>query len=292
MCRNAGKRAGCIPARRPLRHSRCRADSAQAYRRRRDAAAPSRGSAALCLQPRLRSLSRTRLSSGLLHWQDGSRSSPHCVLPVAASTTITPVICGCSEQKYSYEPGVVNVNENLPSVSSAFDLNCFPVAATVCGMSSSLYHVTVAPAFTVRRGGSNVKLSIFAVASAAPTGEARKRSPATRTALKLAAAEAAAGTFLVVIVGASALQPLIDDREALFALLEGDARHAEQAAQLLVRDFHRARRRSAAGRRLRESGGARSVEADVAFDLLHDLVDVAVEHGHGAEPLHQLERAA
>jgi hypothetical protein len=56
--------------------------------------------------------------------------------PVAASTTMVPVICGCKEQKYSYVPGVVNVNVNLSSVSSGLDLNCLVVDVTVCGMSS------------------------------------------------------------------------------------------------------------------------------------------------------------
>ena len=49
----------------------------------------------------------------------------HCaaLLPVVPSTTTVPVMYGCSEQKYWYTPGVVNVNEKLSSVSSAFDLN-------------------------------------------------------------------------------------------------------------------------------------------------------------------------
>ena len=33
------------------------------------------------------------------------------------------------------------------------------------------------------------------------------------------------------------------------------------------------------------------MEGHVAFDLLHDLVDVAVEHGDGAEALQEIERA-
>src|SRR5215469_15133748 len=34
--------------------------------------------------------------------------------------------------------------------------------------------------------------------------------------------------------------------------------------------------------RLREAGGACSVEGHIAFDLLHDLIDMAVEHSHRA----------
>src|SRR5262249_36731922 len=92
------------------------------------------------------------------------------LLPVAASTTIAPVMCGCSEQKYSYVPGVLNVNENLSSVSSTFDLNSFALDITVCGISSALVHVTVVPAFTVMRCGLNVKLSTFTLSSSARAG--------------------------------------------------------------------------------------------------------------------------
>src|SRR4029453_7337018 len=67
-------------------------------------------------------------------------------------------MCGCKEQKYSYVPGVVNVNENLSSVSSAFDLKNLPLETTVWGVSSSLIHVTVVPAFTAVRCGANAKL--------------------------------------------------------------------------------------------------------------------------------------
>src|SRR4029077_18561421 len=86
----------------------------------------------------------------------------HCaaLLPVVVSTTTVPVMYGCSEQKYSYMPGWVNVNEKLPSVSSTFDLNSLLEDATVCGVSSALSHATVVPAFTVMRAGEKAKLSI------------------------------------------------------------------------------------------------------------------------------------
>ena len=44
------------------------------------------------------------------------------------------------------------------------------------------------------------------------------------------------------------------------------------------------------GRRLREGGRTRGVEGDIALDLLHHLVDVAVEHGDRAELLQHPER--
>src|SRR5262249_61153427 len=103
----------------------------------------------------------------------------HCfgaMLPVAASTTIVPVICGCKEQKYLNAPGVVNVNEKLPSVSSAFDRKLLG-DTTVCGMSSSFVHVTVVPALTLSSCGPKVKFPILtAVASAAQTGVAAERT--------------------------------------------------------------------------------------------------------------------
>src|SRR3954468_4081622 len=74
-------------------------------------------------------------------------------------TTILPTMCGCSEQKQSYSPGVLNVNEKRPSVSRALERKDRSLAAMVCGMSSSLIQVTVVPAVTVSVGGENVKLS-------------------------------------------------------------------------------------------------------------------------------------
>ena len=41
---------------------------------------------------------------------------------------------------------------------------------------------------------------------------------------------------------------------------------------------------------LREAGGACSVEGHIAFDLLNDLMDMAVEHSHRAKALQHVER--
>ena len=57
-------------------------------------------------------------------------------------------------------------------------------------------------------------------------------------------------------------------------------------------DLHRAGRGRGARRRLRKGGRARGMESDVAFHLLHHLMDVAVEHRHRAEALEQLKRPA
>src|SRR6516225_9559141 len=91
-------------------------------------------------------------------------------------------MCGCREQKYSYVPGVVNVNENLSRVSSAFDLKSLLLEAMVCGTSSSLAQVTVVPAFTVMRCGVKVNWSMSTSASVAGADAAGKAAAAAKTA--------------------------------------------------------------------------------------------------------------
>src|SRR5262249_45011975 len=90
----------------------------------------------------------------------------------------------------------------------------------------------------------------------------------------------------------SALQRRIDNGEPLLARLERYAGGAEARAERCLRYLLRAGRWRAARRRLRESGRARGVEGDIAFNLLHHLMDVAVEYGHRAEAFHVGERAA
>jgi hypothetical protein len=67
--------------------------------------------------------------------------------------------------------------------------------------------------------------------------------------------------------------------------------NAEKGAQLVVGDFHRSRRRCRTRRWLRERGRQGGVKGDVDLNLLHDLVDVAVEHRHRTEALEMVERA-
>src|SRR6516165_1168097 len=105
-------------------------------------------------------------------------------------------MCGCREQKYSYVPGVVNVNENLSPVSSAFDLKSLLLEAMVCGTSSSLVQVTVVPAFTVMRCGVKVNWSISTSVSAACADAAGKAAAAARTA----AASVIATRSLAIVV--------------------------------------------------------------------------------------------
>src|SRR5512143_1286499 len=69
-------------------------------------------------------------------------------------------------------------------------------------------------------------------------------------------------------------------------MVAGDEVHAgdtEHLPKSLGSDRHRAGGGSAAGCGLRERSGHRRMEADVALDLLHYLVNVPVEHGDRAE---------
>src|SRR5512143_3598395 len=202
---------------------------------------------------------------------------------------IFPIMCGWIAQKYSTVPAVANDCLKLSSVSSASERNLPSFSATTCGMSSPLTQVTVVPAFTVRTGGSKVKLAIFTSASAANAGE-------TASNITKPARLAAITCCVLVIVSFRPLSPSsarkrrVGDGERLAAHPHRDAGDAEHRAKPIRRHRHGARRGRRPSYRLREAGGSRGMEGHVAFDLLHDLVDVAVEHGHRTEPLQHGER--
>src|SRR6185503_13073445 len=120
-----------------------------------------------------------------------------------------------------------------------------------------------------------------------PLGRLWRQEGALRRMRRASAFE----TWMDDLAFALALQRRVDNGEPLFVLLEGDARYAEHAAQLVVRHLHRAGRGRRSRRRLWKRGRARGVEGDVALDLLHHLVDVAVEHGDRAELLQVTESA-
>src|SRR5580765_8374579 len=60
-------------------------------------------------------------------------------------------------------------------------------------------------------------------------------------------------------------------------------RYAQEASQLFRGHFHRSGRRCFARLWLRESSGTCGVKCDVTLDLLHGLMNVSVENGHGAK---------
>jgi hypothetical protein len=72
----------------------------------------------------------------------------------------------------------------------------------------------------------------------------------------------------------------VSDGERLVALFYGDGGDAEHTAQPVLWDLHGAGRGCCARRGLQERGRAGGVERHRAFHLLHDLVNVAVEHRH------------
>ena len=80
------------------------------------------------------------------------------------------------------------------------------------------------------------------------------------------------------------MQRLVNDGKPLLPTHEIYLGNPEQRAQLVIRDFHRAGRGRGTGRWLREPGCPGGVEGDIAFDFLHHLMDVAVEHGDRAKP--------
>src|ERR1700730_10917089 len=67
-------------------------------------------------------------------------------------------------------------------------------------------------------------------------------------------------------------------------------RDTENAAQFIVGHFHGTGCLRGAGRRLWKRGRHSGVECDVAFHLLHYLVDVAIENGYRAEAFEMAER--
>jgi hypothetical protein len=66
--------------------------------------------------------------------------------------------------------------------------------------------------------------------------------------------------------------------------------NAQNSPQLVVRHLHRAGALGGTRSGLRKRGRHCSVERDIAFHLLHDLVNVSVQHGNGSKPLEIAER--
>src|ERR1700730_826979 len=67
-------------------------------------------------------------------------------------------------------------------------------------------------------------------------------------------------------------------------------RDPQYGTQPFVWNLHRPRSRSGARSRLRKRSRHTRMKRDVALHLLHDLMNMSVENGYGAEPLHVSER--
>src|ERR1700689_1050709 len=66
-------------------------------------------------------------------------------------------------------------------------------------------------------------------------------------------------------------------------LRDGDAGYPEHRSQLFGRNLERSGSRADAGNGLGVGRRARRMEGHVALDLLHDLMNVSVQHRHRAE---------
>src|ERR1700690_3927506 len=173
-------------------------------------------------------------------------------------TIIVPFICAWIEQRYSYLPGSLNVNENLSPVSSPFDLNVLPsTLTTVCTSSSLLVHVTCVPAGIVNSFGTNVKLSMFTSFAAAfsccavagvealPTARPASVSEIARanTAPTDRIAQATRVRFVLqrFMPISLALQSGIHNCQRVFPANKVYIRDPQQPIQLFRRHFHRSR---------------------------------------------------
>src|SRR5207249_8725443 len=61
--------------------------------------------------------------------------------------------------------------------------------------------------------------------------------------------------------------------------------HSQQASQLFRRNLHWTRRRRRTRMRLREGGRGGRVESDIAFYLLHGLMNVSIENRYRSKTL-------
>ena len=174
-------------------------------------------------------------------------------------TTMRPVILGWIEQKYLYVPGASKRWENCSSVSSTGDLNFCSVLTTLCGTSSRFVQVIVVPTGT----------------EASRWGEA----------------EVVHHNFVGVRRLRLGFERHVGDRDRVIYAVKRHAGEPEHFPQPIVGHLHRARRRRRAWRGLREGGRHGRVKRDVAFDLLHDLMNVTVQDRHGTKPLEIRQRA-
>ena len=188
-------------------------------------------------------------------WQsarsDSSHASPHDDADRSSS--------GGSSRSTCSVPGASNRCENCSSVSSTGDLNFCSVLTTLCGTSSRFVQVIVVPTGTDAVAGAKLKLSIT--------------------------------TSWAAAVSRLGFERHVGDRDRVIDAVKRHAREPEHFAQPVVGHLHRARRRRRAWRRLREGGRHRRVKRDVAFDLLHHLMDVTVQDRHGTKPLQIRQRA-
>src|ERR1700730_6122323 len=168
-----------------------------------------------------------------------------------------------------------------------------------CGMSSRLIQVTSVPAGIVSSIGPKLKLSMVTAFVAgfswAAVTEGRPIAPLISTSERVRmtpafidrnACGAVSSLLFHNLMGISfSLKCGIHNLQTVFAPNYVGVGNAQHAMQSFGRYFHRARGTRLPRCRLRKRRRPRCVERDIAFDLLHDLVNVSVQHRHGAKSL-------
>src|SRR5215468_3486653 len=151
----------------------------------------------------------------------------------------------------------------------------------LCGSSSLLVQVTVVPGATVSVSGTNLKFSMVIWAVLTPGCCA---SAAALASSKIPAAAAIGRRANRVIVVVLLSQGNVGQCQGM-RRRDRNLADADNAAQLLRRHLKRCRAWPFSGFWRWERCRHRGLVGHLALDLLHDLVDVAIEHGHRAKPL-------
>src|SRR4051794_39113656 len=128
----------------------------------------------------------------------------------------------------------------------------------------SVLPCTASPALGFVAGAAGCPTAAIEMPASARNVAAARAKPRTRRSL----------VFMpVLLLG----DRRVGERERAARSRDRHRRDAEHRAQLFGRDLEWPRPRALADRGLRIRRRARGVEGDVPFDLLHDLVDVAVQ---------------
>src|SRR5260370_12387183 len=170
-------------------------------------------------------------------------------------------------------------------------------------MPSRLVHVTVVPAATISVAAPKLKLSIFPSAfdvcvcsalAAKPPEPLTNSAAATITeAAKTKINKPLLITFLPfrfwsdgfprAVLFRRSSQRRVDHRQGVLPANIIHVSNSQNASQLLRRHLHRPRRVRPARLRLWKCRRSRGVKRHIAFDLLHRLMDMSVQHRNGAE---------
>src|ERR1043166_1690015 len=222
-------------------------------------------------------------------WGDG-HSVRHCTMTDA-------IILGWIEQRYLSVPGLSNLKVNDSFWSIAPERKRPSTLVTVCGSPSRFFQVTDVPALTVIDMGAKLKFLMTTAFACCASAVPRPDAEATVTIAANASASSKLRPEILVSMrcpcvwnvewgGRCGTQPSV---VSVSVAESGCARILTLVTPSILGSWSLGTLsgpgpRTVAGRGLRIGGGARGVEGDIAFHLLHDLVDMAVQHGDGTEP--------